>query len=414
MSRPTRMRDLLLRAASVLLAAAFCCPPSPAAARPAVRAALLYNMGTDTVLYERNGRLANAPASLTKVMTMFLALDAVKAGRASLAARSIVGSGAASTGGSTMRLRRGERVSLEELLLGMAVVSGNDAAAATAERIGGSQKHFVRMMNAKARSLGMAGTVFKNVNGLPAAGQRTTARDLLVLTRAYLKAHPSALRFHRVMGLQRGGRFLPATNALLVLPGVDGLKTGWTGDAGYNIIVTARRGATRLVAIVLGGSSSYVRNRAAKALIDAGFEHPASPREVAQAVAGAVAGDVAEPGPSAAAGRTRPRSGEAKAARGTETKGSPAAPAAKAVRGSKAKESPAAKGGGGSKAKAAPAAKAASSSRERAKDAGTRSGGRKKAGSAASGAGEGREAGSAGSGAGRGGSSRTAGAKRAK
>lgn len=375
------MRDLLLRAASVLLGAALLLPSS-AAARPAVRAALLYNMSTDTVLYERNGRLANAPASLTKVMTMFLALDAVKAGRASLSAKSIVGSGAAATGGSTMHLHRGERVSLEDLLLGMAVVSGNDAAAATAERIGGSQKHFVRMMNGKARALGMAGTVFKNVNGLPAAGQRTTARDLLALTRAYLRTHPSALRFHRAVGLQRGDRFLPATNSLLVLPGVDGLKTGWTGDAGYNIIVTARRGRTRLVAIILGGASAYVRNRAAKALIDAGFEHPAAPREVAQAVAGAVAGEFDDPRPRGASRRGRPRDGDAKGARGAGAKAAPAAKAASSARG-RAKDAGASRNGGARDsrrpgAKAGSVAKAASSAGGRTK--GSRSPGTKAAG----------------------------------
>lgn len=253
----------------------------PIAARVPARSAILFNMTSGKVLYAQNADASIPPASLTKLMTMMLTLDAVRQRKISLKTWLIASRKAARTGGSSMHLKNGERIRLENLLYGMAVVSGNDAAVAAAEKIGGNTRHFVRMMNRKARALGMRHTQFKNVNGLPAAGQRTTARDMLKLSCAYLRTYPSALRYHTPRTLRHGKRTMRATNKLLgVVPGVDGLKTGWTVASGYNIVVTAKRKDTRLVAVVMGGTSAARRDLAARRLIEAGFKYPSSPKSV--------------------------------------------------------------------------------------------------------------------------------------
>ena len=258
----------------------------PVAARVPAESAILFNQTTGTLLYAQNPDASIPPASLTKLMTMMLTLDAVRQRRVSLKTWLIASAKAARTGGSSMHLKSGERIRLENLLYGMAVVSGNDAAVAAAEKIGGNTRHFVRLMNRKARAIGMKHTQFKNVNGLPAAGQRTTARDMLTLSCAYLRAHPSALRYHSPRSLRHGRRVMRATNKLLGdVPGVDGLKTGWTVASGYNIVATAERKGIRLIAVVMGGTTSSRRDLAARRLLEAGFSHPDSPRDVERQLA---------------------------------------------------------------------------------------------------------------------------------
>ena len=253
----------------------------PVAARVPAASAILFNQTTGMLLYTQNADASIPPASLTKLMTMMLTLDAVRQRRVSPRTWLIVSRKAARTGGSSMHLQRGERVRLENLLYGMAVVSGNDAAVAAAEKIGGNTRHFVRLMNRKARAIGMRHTQFRNVNGLPAAGQRTTARDMLALSLAYLRAHPSALRYHSPRVFRHGRRVMRATNRLRGdVPGVDGLKTGWTVASGYNIVATAERKGVRLIAVVMGGASAARRDLAARRLLEAGFSHPDSPQEV--------------------------------------------------------------------------------------------------------------------------------------
>lgn len=257
-----------------------------AAATLPVRAAILMDLQTGRVLYEERANTPIPPASLTKVMTSFLALDAVRAKRVKLGGKVRISRHAAGQGGSSMHLRAGERVPLVRLLTGMAVASGNDAATAVAEHVGGSSRNFVRSMNRKARQLGMRNTVFRNPNGLPAAGQKTTARDMAVLSRAYLKAHPQALRFHNTRFFLHRGQTMRNTNSLLGrVKGVNGLKTGWTVASGYNLVVTAQRGKVRLLAVVLGGKTKVQRDEAARRLLEAGFHHPASPGKIRQRLA---------------------------------------------------------------------------------------------------------------------------------
>lgn len=246
-----------------------------------MRAAILVNLDSGRILYEKDADSPIPPASLTKIMTMFLALDAVKAHRLRLDARIRIPAQATTVGGSSMHLNTGDMVPLARLLAGMAVVSGNDAATAVAARVGGNTASFVRQMNAKAQRLGLKSTTFKNPTGLPASGQKTSARDMMRLSQAYLKAHPAAMRFHGMQYFLHRGLPMRNTNALLGgMSGVNGLKTGWTVASGYNLVVTATRGKTRLLLVLLGASSREQRDNSAKRLLEAGFQHPRDPKKV--------------------------------------------------------------------------------------------------------------------------------------
>ena len=285
---PSFFSFLKAYAASVLF---FLCvlvliPPAPSfAASLPVRACLLYNMTTGKVLYEQNAHQRIPPASLTKIMTLYLALDQVKKGRLSLSKVIRVSKTAACTRGSSMHLRHGERVTLAKLLIGTVVPSGNDAATAVAQAVQPNLKRFVQMMNARAKRLGMTDTHFKNPTGLPAAGQLSTVSDMMKLATAYLRSHPGALKYHQVATFSHGGRVLTTTNPLLgAVCGVNGLKTGWTVASGYNIIVTAERNNIRLMCVIMGGKSRVGRDLTARRLIEAGFLSPSSPRGVRNAL----------------------------------------------------------------------------------------------------------------------------------
>ncbi len=252
---------------------AFSAPAIPAEGSLGVCSAILYDLDRDAVLFEQNADQHIPPASLTKVMSMFLAMDQISSGLASMDNTTVVSRIAARTGGSRMGLNENEHVTVEQLLTGMAVSSGNDASAALAEYVGGSVPAFINMMNAKARTLGMRDSYFVNPHGLPAKGQYTTARDMLTLARAYLHAYPDALRFHNTHVLNYRGRVTWNKNPLLgQYPGADGLKTGWINASGYNLIFTALKGDKRLLAVIMGAPDSQLRSIEAFRLLDAGFE----------------------------------------------------------------------------------------------------------------------------------------------
>lgn len=237
-----------------------------------VGSAIVYDLDDDVILFEQNADQRIPPASLTKVMSLFLALDFIGDGHATMDTPVRVSAAAAHAGGSSMGLRPNEVVPFSKLLLGMAVSSGNDASFAVAEKVGGSASNFVKMMNARAWRLGMRDSHFQNPHGLPAAGQYTTARDMLALARAYLKAHPGALDLHNTKLLTHGGYTSWNKNPLLgQYPGADGLKTGWIRASGYNLIFTASRGSKRLLAVILGAPDVFTRGGEACRLLDAGF-----------------------------------------------------------------------------------------------------------------------------------------------
>lgn len=242
------------------------------------RSAILIDMESGCVLYEQNADSPIPPASITKVLTLYLVFEAIKEGQVHLWDQVEISSRAAATGGSRMGLRARTRVPLEELIKGMAVVSGNDACVAAAEHISGNVERFVRKMNAKARDLGMTNSRFMTPNGLPASGQLTTARDISKLSIAYLRRFPESLTIHSMQSYSYGKNSHHNANRLLgKCPGVDGLKTGFVCASGYNISATAKRNGTRVLAVVMGARTPWIRYTETEKLIEAGFRECGAP-----------------------------------------------------------------------------------------------------------------------------------------
>lgn len=236
------------------------------------RSAMLIDLTDNRVLHEQNADTPIPPASLTKVLTLYLVHEAIEEGRLSPGDIVRVSPRAAARGGSRMGLREGDEVPVAELIKGMAVASGNDACVAIAEHLCGSVERFVQFMNRKAAELGMHHTVFLTADGLPAEGQITTARDMAKLSMAYLKRFPYALGVHSMQSYTyRCSTHRNANRLLGTCPGVDGLKTGFVCASGYNFIATANRGDHRLVAVVLGAPSPGVRAAETAKLINHGY-----------------------------------------------------------------------------------------------------------------------------------------------
>jgi len=213
------------------------------------------------------------PASLTKVMTLYLTFDAINLGQLKLDENVKVSQSAARAEPSKLGLRAGQTISVEQLIRAVAVRSANDAAIVLAERLAGSEGAFAVNMTAKARSLGMSRTVFKTANGLPHPEQLTTARDMAKLANAMLINHRRHYHYFGLKSFTYKGRTYKNTNKLLgQRSDVDGFKTGFTNDSGYNLIVSAHRDGRRLIAVVLGGASGASRNSHMSDLVDRGFD----------------------------------------------------------------------------------------------------------------------------------------------
>lgn len=239
----------------------------------AVRAAVLMDAQSGELLYAQDPNERIPPASLTKVLTLFLTFDAIQQGRADLDDIVPISKKASRTRGSKMFLKAGDQVPLEELIKGIAVDSGNDASVAVAEYLEGSERVFVAKMNEKLRALGIQHTRVETVHGLPARHQYTTAADMAVLARAYLQAYPEALRYHQLTSYTYRNLSQENHNKLLFQdPSVDGLKTGYTRKSGYNLLATAKRGNQRLIAVVLKAKSPTIREEEALRLLNFGFE----------------------------------------------------------------------------------------------------------------------------------------------
>lgn len=240
--------------------------------------AMVYDMATGKVLYAQNPDGLIAPASLTKILTLYLTWEAIESEKISLSDRVRVSRQAASMPDVRMGLKAGDIVTVRQLIKGMAVESGNDAAVAMAQFIGGSVKNFVAMMNAKARELGMTSTHFMTPNGLPARGQLTTARDILRLSIAYLRRFSGSLWISSMRSYTYHGKTDVNPNDLLGrCPGVDGLKTGFVCSSGFNIVATAIRDHVRIIAVVLGTRSAGVRRIDAESLIEAAYHEIGGP-----------------------------------------------------------------------------------------------------------------------------------------
>ena len=242
------------------------------------KSAVLMDVATGTVLFEEHPNEKLAPASVTKVMTMLLIMEAVDDGRIAMTDMVTASETAAAKGGSQVYLKVGETMAVEEMLKSIAVSSANDCACAMAEHIAGSESAFVEKMNEKAAQLGMTDTHFVNCTGLDdgadAANHRTSAKDIALMSRELLKHHPKIKQFTTIwMDTIRGGTFgLSNTNKLIrFYPGATGLKTGFTSGAGYCLSATAEREGLELIAVVMGAETSAKRNESCKQLLDYGF-----------------------------------------------------------------------------------------------------------------------------------------------
>ena len=242
------------------------------------KSAILMDMATGAVLYEQNAHEKLAPASVTKVMTMLLIMEAIDSGKIGWDDTVTVSESAAAKGGSQIYLKVGETMSVSDMLKSVAVSSANDCACALAEHIAGSEGAFVEKMNIRAGQLGMKDTHFVNCTGLDddenAREHLTSAYDIAIMSRGLMLNHPDIQKFTTIwMDTVRGGAFgLSNTNKLVrFYPGATGLKTGFTSSAGYCLSATAQRDGLGLIAVILGSKTSQERFAGCKAMLDYGF-----------------------------------------------------------------------------------------------------------------------------------------------
>ena len=238
------------------------------------RAAVLMEKTTGQILFAQNEHEKLEPASVTKIMTLLLTMDAIDSGALAYDDVVTVSANAAGMGGSQVWLAEGEQITVEELLKCVCVSSGNDAAVALAEHVAGVTELFVEQMNNRARELGMKDTHFVNCTGLTAEGHVTSAHDIALMSRELLLHHPEVRNYTTIwMDTLRSGTFgLSNTNKLIrFYEGATGLKTGFTQEAGYCISATAERDGMELIAVIMKGNTSDSRNADAKTLLNYGF-----------------------------------------------------------------------------------------------------------------------------------------------
>ena len=235
-------------------------------------AAYVMDANTGEVLYEKNADSPRYPASITKLMTLYLAFEALQAGKLSLSDRVYVSAHAASVAPTRLGVRVGDSVSVDEAIRAMTVKSANDMATAMAEKIGGSEGKFAALMTLRAQELGMNNTQYVNASGLPDSRQLSTAHDIAILSRALMRDFPQYYPYFSLRSFEFRGRTVPGHDHLLgAVQGVDGLKTGYTAASGFNLATSAARDGTRVIGVVLGGSSVAARDQHMEDLINTSF-----------------------------------------------------------------------------------------------------------------------------------------------
>jgi len=240
----------------------------------AAGAAVLLEASTGQVLFDKGSGTPLPPASITKLMTLLLALEAVEQGQVTWDEPVIVSERAWRMGGSEMFLKIGQEVTFGNLLTGISVVSANDACIAVAEHLAGSEEAFVQRMNERAAALGLTSSSFRNSSGIPAPGHQMSARDIAVLSQHLLQEHPTVLELYAKREFTFNDIRQFNRNPLLGrFPGADGLKTGWTDEAGYCLVGTAVQDGVRLISVVLNTAGEQERLTATKELLNYGFRN---------------------------------------------------------------------------------------------------------------------------------------------
>ncbi len=235
-------------------------------------ASIVIDAETGDILYERNANTGNYPASLTKMMTLYLLFEALDEGRVELGQPMKVSKKAAARPATALGLRAGERITVEQAIHALIIRSANDVATVVAEALGGSEAKFAQLMTERAREIGMANTTFRNASGLPDKNQKSTARDLANLARALWRAFPHHYHYFSTESFVFRGRTYTTHNRILQsYAGADGLKTGYIRAAGFNVATSAVRDGRRLIGVVLGGKTARSRDSHMASLLDNGF-----------------------------------------------------------------------------------------------------------------------------------------------
>ncbi len=276
-ARARRLAFAFLIAFGSLVAAAPAVAPTPALAQApfsdAKYAAIVIDAKTGEVLYAKRADSQRYPASITKIMTLYLAFEALQTGKLKLTDTILVSPHAAAQAPSKLGVPAGRRITVEDAIRAICVKSANDMAVAMAERLGGTESRFAAMMTLKAHELGMTNSRFVNASGLPDSRQLSSARDIAILSRAVMRDFPQFYPYFSTRIWAFEGQNLKNHNGLLFkMPGVDGIKTGYTNASGFNLAASAVRDNKRLIAVVMGGPSTRARDAHVEELLDTGFD----------------------------------------------------------------------------------------------------------------------------------------------
>ncbi len=256
---------------------------SPAQANP-LYASIVVDADNGAVLHESNADAGRYPASLTKMMTLYLLFEAIEQRKMSLDTRMKVSAHAASMPSTNIHLRAGDSISVREAIPALIVRSANDVAAVVAEALGGTEAQFGQIMTDKAKKLGMHSTTFRNASGLPNSGQKTTARDMVALSVRLIKDFPQYYHYFSTQSFSYKGVTYNSHNRMVRnTSGVDGLKTGFIRASGFNVATSAKRGDRRVVAVVMGGHTAAARDQHMAQLLDRGFNQTNRAVQVAKA-----------------------------------------------------------------------------------------------------------------------------------
>jgi D-alanyl-D-alanine carboxypeptidase len=278
-----RVRDLVFGASLALAAALLAIVLAAAPARAQIGSdrysSIVIDAATDNVLSAVNADVPRYPASLTKMMTLYMVFEALRDRRITLGQYVPVSSHAAAMSPSKLGLMPGTRITVQQAILGLVTKSANDAAAAFGELLGDTEERFAQMMTLRARALGMSRSTFRNASGLPDPEQVTTARDLATLARRLVRDFPAEYRWFSTPNfVWHGHTIFNHDRMLLTYPGADGIKTGYIVASGHNLVTSAVHGDVRLIGVVLGAGSNGERDVHMAALLDQGFERLDAPR----------------------------------------------------------------------------------------------------------------------------------------
>lgn len=236
-------------------------------------AAIVMDARTNEILLEDAADEARFPASLTKMMTLYMLFEAIERGDLTMDSRLVASRAASRMPPSRLGVRRGDSISVEQAIQALIVQSGNDVAVMVAERLGGTESRFASMMTSRAREMGMSNTRFANASGLPDARQRSTARDMAMLSQALWRDFPTYYHYFQTPGWTWRNRYARSHNRLVgSVEGVDGIKTGYTRASGFNLATSAERNGRRVIVVVMGGESASARDNQVAYLVEGAFE----------------------------------------------------------------------------------------------------------------------------------------------